>query len=174
MIRRIIVFAMLGTMMFVSDILMEFLPNVHIVGALTMIYTLVYRKSALVPIYVYVFLNGLYAGFGLWWVPYCYLWTILWAMTMILPQKMPSKIAVPIYMLVCSLHGLLFGTLYAPFQALSFGLGFDAMVAWIISGLPWDIVHAAGNFVSGVLILPLSTILAKLENKFSHSKTIVK
>ncbi len=173
MIRKIIVFAMLGTMMFVSDILMEFLPNVHIVGVLTVTYTLVYRKLALVPIYVYVFLNGLYGGFGLWWIPYCYLWTILWAMTMILPKKMSSKIAVPIYMLVCSLHGLLFGTLYAPFQALAFGLSFDAMIAWIISGLPWDLVHAVGNLVAGVLIFPLSTVLARLENKFSRSKVIV-
>ena len=173
MIRKIIVFAMLGTMMFVSDVLMEFLPNIHIVGALTMTYTLVYRKLALVPIYVYVFLNGLYSGFGMWWFPYCYIWTILWMVTMILPKRMPSKIAAPIYMLVCSLHGLLFGTLYAPFQALAFGLSFEATVAWIISGLPWDLVHAAGNLVAGVIILPLSTVLAKLENKFSRSKAIV-
>ena len=31
-LRLLTVFAMLGSIMFVSDILMEFLPNVHIVG----------------------------------------------------------------------------------------------------------------------------------------------
>ena len=69
--RKMVVFAMLGTLMFVSKIAMEFLPNVHLLGALTMVYTIVYRKQALIPIYVYVFLNGLYAGFNLWWVPQC-------------------------------------------------------------------------------------------------------
>lgn len=160
--------------MFVSKLVLEFLPNVHLLGALTMVYTIVYRKQALIPIYVYVFLNGLYAGFNLWWVPYCYLWAILWAVTMLLPKKMPVKAAVPVYMAVCSLHGLLFGTLYAPFQALAFGLGFKGMLAWIVSGLPWDVVHAVGNLVAGTLIVPLSRVLARLEEKTSLSKTLVK
>ena len=72
---------MLGTIMFVSKIVMEALPNIHLLGTLTMTYTVVYRKKALIPLYVYVFLNGLYAGFSLWWVPYLYIWTILWGIT---------------------------------------------------------------------------------------------
>ena len=166
--RKLVVFAMLGALMFISKVVMEFLPNVHLLGALTMIYTIVYRKQALIPIYVYVFLNGLYAGFNLWWAPYLYIWTILWAITMLLPRKMPTKIAVPVYMAVCALYGLLFGMLYAPFQALAFGFDFKATVAWIISGLPWDAIHAVGNLVAGMLIVPLSTVLLKLEGKLSH------
>lgn len=169
-IRRCVVFAMLGTMMFLSDILMEFLPNIHLVGMLTVVYTIVYRKLALVPIYVYVFLNGLYGGFAMWWVPYCYAWTVLWGITMLLPKKMPAKVSVPVYMAICSLHGLMFGTLYAPFQALSFGLNFDAMIAWIISGLPFDCIHATGNLVAGTLIVPLSSVLARLEGKYSTAR----
>lgn len=169
-VRRCVVFAMLGTMMFLSDILMEFLPNIHLVGMLTVVYTIVYRKFALVPIYVYVFLSGLYGGFGIWWVPYCYVWTVLWGMILLLPKKMPAKISVPVYIAVCSLHGLMFGTLYAPFQALAFGLGFEAMLAWIISGLPFDFIHATGNLIAGILIVPLSTVLARLEGKFSTAR----
>ena len=169
-----VVFAMLGTLMFISKIVMEFLPNIHLMGVLTMIYTIVYRKKALIPIYVSVFLNGLYAGFNLWWVPYCYIWTILWAVTMLLPRRMPVRIAVPVYMIVCALHGLLYGILYSPFQALAFGLSFKGMIAWIISGLPWDAIHAVGNLVAGTLIVPIATVLSKLEGKFSGEKTIVK
>ena len=55
------IFAMLGTLMFCSKIVMEWIPNVHLLGMLTMVYTLVYRKKALIPIYVYVMLNGIYA-----------------------------------------------------------------------------------------------------------------
>ena len=165
-----IVFAMLGSLMFISKLVMEFLPNVHLLGALTMTYTLVYRSRALIPIYIYVFLNGLYAGFGLWWVPYLYLWTILWGITMLLPRKMPAKIAIPVYMVICALHGLAFGTMYAPFQALAFGLSFRQMLAWIATGFPWDVLHGVGNLVAGVLIYPLSFVLKKLEGNFPVHK----
>lgn len=165
----IIVFAMLGTIMFISKILMEALPNIHFVGMLTVVYTIVYRKRALIPIYVYVFINGIYAGFSPWWVPYLYVWTILWAGVMLLPKNMNKKIAVPVYAAVCSLHGLLFGTLYAPAQALMFGLDFKAMIAWIIAGLPFDLIHAAGNLAAGLLIVPLATALKKI-----HSPKTVK
>ncbi|MBR2453730.1 MAG: hypothetical protein IKB35_01875, partial [Clostridia bacterium] len=71
-IREIAVFAMLGSLMFCSKLIMEALPNIHLLGMLTMTYTLVFRKKALIPIYVYVMLNGLYSGFNMWWVPYLY------------------------------------------------------------------------------------------------------
>lgn len=165
----VIVFAMLGTIMFISKILMEALPNIHFVGMLTMVYTLVYRKKGLIPIYVYVFLNGIYAGFSPWWIPYLYLWTILWGVTMLLPKNMKPKVAVPVYAAVCSLHGLFFGTLYAPAQAIMFGLSFKAMIAWIIAGLPYDAIHAAGNLAAGLLIVPLSEALKK-----AHKPSVTK
>ena len=90
-VREITKFAMLGTLMFCSKIMMEWAPNIHLLGTFTMVYTLTYRKKALIPIYVYVLLNGIYAGFSLWWIPYLYIWTVLWAVTMLLPRKMPVK-----------------------------------------------------------------------------------
>ena len=171
-IRKLVLFSMLGALMFTSKVVMEALPNVHLLGALVMIYTIVYRVEALIPIYVYVFLNGLYAGFNTWWIPYCYVWTILWAVTMLLPRRMPKWLKAPVYMTVCALHGLAFGTLYAPFQALVFGLDWRGMLAWIASGFPFDVVHAIGNLVAGTLIVPISTVLLKLESKFSR-KTYV-
>ena len=53
---------------------MELLPNIHLLGMLTMVYTIVFRIKALIPIYVYVFLNGIFAGFSPWWIPYLYIW----------------------------------------------------------------------------------------------------
>lgn len=155
---------MLGAIMFCSKIIMEWAPNIHLLGMFTMVYTLTYRKKALIPIYVYVLLNGVYAGFSLWWIPYLYIWTILWGITMLLPKKLPAKSAAIVYPLVCASHGFLFGTLYAPAQALMFRLNLKQMVAWIISGLPWDITHGIGNFCAGFLILPLVKVLRKFEN----------
>ena len=165
----VIVFAMLGTVMFISKLLMEAFPNIHFLGMLTMVYTIVYRKKALIPIYVYVFLNGRYAGFSPWWIPYLYLWAILWGITMLLPQNMKTKTAVPVYAVVCSLHGLFFGTLYAPAQAIMYGLDFKAMIAWIIAGLPYDAIHAVGNLAAGLLILPLTEALKK-----AHKSSVTK
>lgn len=161
----ILVFTMLGVIMFISKLIMEVLPNIHLLGILTMVYTITYRKDALKPIYIYVLLNGLYSGFNLWWVPYLYIWTILWGITMLLPKNMPTKVAVPVYSIVCALHGLLFGALYAPAQAVMFGFDFKMMVAWIVAGLPFDIIHAISNLFLGSLIIPLSMALKKFHKQ---------
>ena len=58
-----------GVLMYVSKLVMEFLPNIHLLGMFIMVFTLTYRWKALIPIYIYVFLLGLYGGFGLWWIP---------------------------------------------------------------------------------------------------------
>lgn len=161
--RELVIFGMLSAMMYVSKIIMEMIPNVHLLGVFVVSITVVYRKKALYPIYTYVLLNGLIAGFSSWWIPYLYIWTVLWGMTMLLPQNMPTKIKPIVYMLVCASHGFLYGTLYAPAQALLFGMDFRATIAWIIAGLPWDIVHGISNFFCGILIIPIITILKNSE-----------
>lgn len=164
-LRELILFAMLGALMLIGKIVFEPLPNVHPLAALVVVYTLVYRSKALVSIYVYVFLQGLISGFNLWWLPYTYIWTVLWGIAMLLPKNMPTRVAVFIYPLVTAFHGIMFGTLYAPAQAIIFGLDFSGMIKWIIAGLPFDALHAVGNFAAGFLILPITKVLRKLENK---------
>lgn len=167
-----VVFAMLATMMFVSKLAMELLPNMHLIGVLTVIYTVVYRKRALIPIYLYVLMNGIYAGFSMWWVPYTYIWTILWGVVMLLPRRMSERTARIVYPVVCSLHGFLYGTLYAPAQALMFGLDFRGMLAWIAAGIPFDVIHGISNLAVGMLILPLTKLLSRLEgNGYSINKS---
>lgn len=162
-IREMAVFAMLGALMYASKMIMEVAPNVHLLGVFTIAFTVVYRKKALYPIYTYVLLNGIFCGFATWWIPYLYLWAVLWGATMLLPKRIPEKLCPLVYMLLCAAHGFLFGTLYAPAQALLYGLSFQKMVAWIISGLPWDFVHGVSNFFCGILIVPIIKILTFLE-----------
>lgn len=162
-VYELALFAMLGMVMFVSKIAMEYLPNIHLLAMLTMVYTLVFRTKALIPIYIYVFVNGLFAGFATWWVPYLYVWTVLWGVTMLLPKNMPPKVACVVYPLVCGLHGLSFGILYAPAQALLYGMNWEATVAWVVAGWLWaDPVMAVGNTLAGLLIVPLVERLTKL------------
>ncbi len=157
--RETAVFAMLGAIMYASKIIMEFAPNIHLLGVFTIAYTVVYRKKALYPVYTYVIINGLFSGFAAWWIPYLYVWTILWGAVMLLPQKMSRKIQPLVYMSVCAVHGFLFGTLYAPVQAIVYGLNLRGTISWIIAGLPFDCIHGISNFFCGLLIVPIITIL---------------
>ncbi len=162
-------FAMLGALMYISKMIMEFAPNVHLLGVFTIAYTVVYRKKALYPIYIYVILNGIFGGFAPWWLPYLYVWTILWGVVMLLPKKMPKKIAPVVYMVICAAHGFLFGTLYAPVQAILYGLDFKGTMAWIIAGLPWDFIHGVSNFFCGILIVPIILILRRAERSMAKN-----
>lgn len=164
-IKEIAIFAMLAAVMFCSKKVMEGLPNIHLVGMLTITYTAVYRFKALIPIYLYVFLDGLFLGFNTAWLPYLYIWTILWGLTMLIPKRTPKWLLCIIYPALCCLHGLFFGILYAPAQALLFHLNFEQTVAWVIAGFGFDIIHAVGNLAVGILAYPLSEILKKLERR---------
>ena len=161
------VFAILGNIMFLSKLLMEFLPNIHLVGTLIVAYTLVYRVKALFPISVYIFLTGLYGGFSLWWVPYLYIWTILWGMVMLLPRNLNPKIGAILYPIVACLHGLLYGTLYAPAQALMFDLNLEQTRIWISAGFYFDLIHGIGTLVLGFLIYPLVKHLTRLSRQIN-------
>ncbi len=168
-VKEAAVFSMLGAVMYCSKILMEALPNIHLVGVLTVAFTLVYRKKALYPIYIFVLLTGLLSGFSTWWVPYLYIWTVLWGITMLLPKSLPKKAAPFIYMAVCGLHGLFYGVLYAPVQAIFFGLDFKGMLAWIAAGFSFDALHAAGNFIGALLVMPIAELIKKAE-KYSSGQ----
>ncbi len=169
-VRKMVLFAMFGALMFVSKLIMEAIPNVHLLGMFTMALTIVYRWEALIPIYLYVMINGVYAGFSTWWIPYLYLWALLWAVTMLLPRAMKPRTAKTVYPLTCGLFGLSFGTLYAPAYALMFGLDLRQMVVWILGGLfSFDILQAVGNGVAGLLVYPLSQLLLKLESRAARN-----
>ena len=90
-IRDTAVFGFLGALMFASKLVMEAFPNIHLLGVFIISFTLVYRARALFPIYEFVFLQGLFSGFAIWWIPYLYIWLPLWGGAMLLPKKMPKQ-----------------------------------------------------------------------------------
>ena len=159
--KEIAVFGMLGAVMYASKVLMDVFPNIHLLGVFTMAFTIQYRKKALYPIYIYVLILGLFSGFSAWWFPHLYLWAVLWGVTMLLPLGMRPVV----YMVVCAAHGFLYGVLYAPAQAVLFGLDFRGMLAWITAGLPFDLIHGVSNFFAGALILPIVAALRTAEKQ---------
>ena len=149
-VREMTVFGMLGALMYASKMLMEVAPNIHLLGVFIIAFTVVYGKKALYPIYTFILITGIFSGFASWWIPYIYIWAVLWGVTMLLPKKMSKKVRPIVYMVVNASHGFLYGTLYAPAQAILFGLSFDGMIAWIMAGLPFDMIHGVSNFFCGV------------------------
>ncbi len=168
-IRHLALFAMFGAMMTISDQLMNALPNVHLVGMFTMVLTIVYRHKALVPIYVFVVLDGLIEGFYLsTWIMYSYIWLVLWIWTMLLPKNMPQKVKTVVYPIVCALHGLAFGVLTAPVALFMYypQSMWNMQDFWklVVAGLAFDVNHIVGNLFAGLLVLPLANLLFKLEH----------
>ena len=74
-----------------------------------------------------------------------------------------------VYPLVCSLHGFLYGVLYAPAQAFFWDLDWNGTLAWIAAGAPFDVIHGVSNLLVGTLILPFSRLLQGLVNKYKIS-----
>ena len=163
--KEIAVFGMLGALMYASKVILDALPNIHLIGVFIVTITIVYRRKALYPIYIFVFLTGLLNGFGTWWVPYLYIWAVLWVAVLLLPKRLEQKKYAPlIYAVVCSLHGFLYGVLYAPFQAIVYNLTLEGTLTWIATGLPFDAIHGVSNFVCGIiLIVPLTKLLKTAE-----------
>lgn len=163
-VKEVALFGMLGALMYASKVLMDVFPNIHFIGLFVTAITVVYRKKALYPIYIFVLLTGLFNGFGTWWIPFLYLWAVLWGAVMLLPKKLQGKKAAIIYAIVCSLHGFLYGVLYAPFQAIVYNLNFEGTLTWIAAGLPFDIIHGISNFLCTLILsLPLIKLLRAAE-----------
>lgn len=74
--REIVIYGILSAVLLAAQVSLGFLPNIEIVTLLILVYTLVFRKKVFFIIYIFVFLEGLIYGFGLWWINYLYVWSI--------------------------------------------------------------------------------------------------
>ena len=162
-VRELVLFALLGTLMAVSDVLMEGLPNIHVVGLFIVATTLCFRWRAIFPVAVYVFLIGLFSGFGLWWLAYLYAWPMLWALILLIPRRLPKWAVFLLAHLTVTLHGLAFGVITAPVVALMWRLDtWEKVLATLAAGVAFDVLHGVGNFVFGFFTPPLTALLERL------------
>ena len=155
--REIALFGILGALTFGAKVAMSFLPNIEPVSLFVILYTVVFGRKALYPIYLYVLLEILFYGIQLWNINYLYIWTLL-ALGAWMIRKTDSPV---VWATLSGGFGLLFGALCAPVYLFSGGIGFA--VSWWLSGIPFDILHCAGNFVMALLLFkPLRKLLSSL------------
>lgn len=166
-ITQIVTMGLLGAILFVGQLAMSPLPNIEPVTTLIIIYTPVYKKKAFFSIYVFVLLEGLLFGFGIWWISYLYIWSILAVIALSL-QKLKSAI---LWAVVSGLFGLMFGALCAIPYLISGGIG--AAFAYWSAGIPYDILHCGGNFaLTLILYTPLTRLLKKLQQASKNGQAL--
>ena len=148
---------MLGGLTFALQVAMSGLPNIEPVSLLVMVFAVVFGKKCLYSVYVYVLLDILLFGIGIWNIYYLYIWAIL-AFVAIAFRKNENPL---LWAVISGAFGLLFGAFCIPVDIFIGGFGYAAG-KWV-SGIPFDLLHCAGNFVLAlVLFVPLRKLLDKL------------
>ena len=157
-VRELVLFALLGTVMFAGKMAMAGLPNIEPVSLLVILYTLAFGRKALWSIYLYVALECVVWGLNTWSISYLYVWFLLYLASRLL-RKMDSPLG---WAVVSGSFGLFFGLLCTPVQ-LCIG-GWAYAVSWWISGIPFDLAHCGGNFAMALLLYrPCRRVLAELD-----------
>lgn len=149
----------MSALMIVLQVALSFLPNIELVSLLLILYTLFFGWKTLFIIYIFVFVEGLIFGFGLWWISYLYVWTILFFITIFLKENRSPYF----WALISGSFGLFFGALTS--ITYLFVGGFSMALASWVSGIPFDIVHCIGNFIIALLFFkPLYWLFGHLIN----------
>lgn len=158
--RELVSMAFLSAILLIGQVGMSYLPNIEIVSLLVYIYTQIYRRKVFFIIYVFVFLEGCIYGVGLWWFGYLYIWSILALIVLWSKKQQTSVITTAV---ILGAYGLSFGLLYAlPYF---FAGGWAAGFSYWVSGIPFDLLHCAGNIaVSLICYRPLRALLGKLKS----------
>ena len=153
-VREMVLFALLGAMTFAAKYVMSFLPNIEPVSLMVMLFAVVFGWKWVYPVYLYVVMEILFYGISLWNINYLYIWAVL-AVAARLFRDMKHPLG---WALLSGTFGLLFGALCGIVDVFIGGLGY-AVSKWI-SGIPFDLMHGAGNFfIALVLFKPLGKLM---------------
>lgn len=159
-VREMVLFGILGAMTFGAKYVMSFLPNIEPVSLCVMLYAVVFGRKWVYPVYLYVALEILFYGLGIWNINYLYTWAIL-AVAAGFLRNMEGSLG---WALLSGVFGLSFGALCGIVDIFIGGVPY-AVTKWI-SGIPFDISHCIGNFIMAlVLFRPLRNLMEKLYNK---------
>ena len=159
-LREVVLFGVLGALTFALQVVMGPLPNIEPVSLLVLLFAAVFGWKCLYPVYVFVVMEILFYGLGLWNVNYLYIWAVP-ALAGVALRKMESPLG---WAMVSGVYGLAFGALCGIVDLFIGGWAY-ALTKWA-SGIPFDVLHCAGNFgIALILFKPLRGVLEKLHNR---------
>lgn len=143
------------------------LPNIELTSFWIIVFTLYFGRRIYIVIPVFILVECVVFGFGLWWIMYLYAWPLLAVVT-----RLFCKVNSSVYWAIISgIFGLLFGLMCSvPYLFIGSAdgnifSGFSMAFAWWVAGIPWDIIHGIANFVIMlVLFHPITSVMKKLNN----------
>ena len=157
---EIVLFGVLGALTFAAKFVMSSLPNIEPVSLMIMLFAVTFGWKALYPTFLYVAMEILFYGINLWNVYYLYIWAVL-LICALLMRKMEEPLG---WAILSGTFGLMFGALCGITDI--FVGGFSYAAAKWVSGIWFDLMHCAGNFViAALLFAPLRKLLNKLYNR---------
>lgn len=159
-IKDISALSIMGALIFAAKIALAALPNISLNALLIILTAVFFGWKALYAVSVYIMLEGLVFGFGPWWLCYWYLWPTLAAIA-VLMRKNSSAL---IWAVAAAAFGLCFGALCSiPYLFIG---GWAMALSYWVSGIPFDLMHCGGNFVTTlVLYKPLYRAMNAILNK---------
>lgn len=156
-VRSIALMGVLGALLILVQVGLAVLPNIELISLLVILYTLVFGKSAFIPVLLFTLVEGLIYGFGLWWLNYLYIWPLLVLIALLFKtQRSPIFWAI-----VSAAYGLCFGALCAiPYLFIG---GLPSAFAYWVQGIPFDLLHCIGNGLAALLLFkPLLKLFERL------------
>ena len=160
---EITLFGVLGALTFAAKFVMSGLPNIEPVSLMILLFAVTFGWKAVYPTYLYVGLEILCYGINAWNVYYLYVWAVL-LLCAILMRKMQEPLG---WAMLSGAFGLAFGALCG--IADIFVGGFSYAAAKWVSGIWFDLLHCAGNFVIALLLFnPLRNLLKKLDDRVKY------
>ncbi len=168
-VRDITLIGMMVAIIEVCKVAMTHLPNIELTTFWVIMFSLYLGKRIYYAIPAFILIEGAIYGFGLWWIMYLYLWPLVAIATRFI-RKSDSVLTFSIF---SGTVGLLFGFLgaipYIFIGASDGGLmnGFRVAAAWWVAGIPWDLVHGAGNFLLMLVLYHPITLVMKQTKRFT-------
>lgn len=156
--RQVVLAGLLGALPVALKEVMSFLPNIEPVSLLFILYALEFPAIAPWAVAVFVALQFMLYGFGLWGWGYLYIWFLL---ILAVHCLRTMQGALPWALFSC-VYGLCFGALFTPIYFVTQGPG--GALAWWLAGIPADILHGVGNFTIMLLAYkPLRGLFHRLQ-----------
>lgn len=164
-IYQITLIGMMVAVIEVCKAALSFLPNIELTSFWLIMFTLFFGWRIVFVVPVFILMEGVIYGFGLWWIMYLYAFPLL----VLIAWIFRKRDNVWLWSILSAVFGLSFGFLcaipYVVIGAADGGIvnGLYAGFTWWVAGIPWDIMHCAGNFVlMAVLYQPVRNVMNKM------------
>ena len=156
-LRELTALAVFAALMIALQVALAGLPNIEMVTLLIILATVHLGRRAMLSVAVFVLMEGLIYGFGIWWFNYLYVWPILVLIVLAL-RKWSHPV---LWAMVAGVYGLLFGTLCSiPYFIVG---GWAAGFSYWVAGIPFDLIHCVSNAVlTFILLMPLKKLCSKI------------